>query len=131
MNNSLYEIFNQKVGQFIDDVMLVFPEDGDLKLIKSGFNMIKNIKPKIIHNVFEEHVLRQYKQQILEKDEKFFLTENYEHFEEVLKEQDENVSLMEIVDKVKSKWTTLSDENKTTIWNYLHIFVKLSEKIMG
>jgi len=36
---------------------------------------------------------------------------------------------MEIVDKVKSKWTTLSEENKTTIWNYLIIFVRLSDKI--
>jgi hypothetical protein len=38
---------------------------------------------------------------------------------------------MEIVDKVKSKWTELSEDNKKSIWNYLNIFVSLSDKIIS
>ena len=53
--------------------MAVFPEDEDLKLIKSGFNMIKNIQPKIIHDIFEEHVLSKYRDEINKEDEHFFL----------------------------------------------------------
>ena len=36
---------------------------------------------------------------------------------------------MEIVDKVKSKWNELNEDNKQAIWNYLNIFVSLSDKI--
>ena len=93
-NLNLYEIFNNQVKQFIDDVIVVFPGEDDLILVRSGFNVVKNMKPKIIHDIFEEHVIRNYKKQINEEDEKFFLNENYEKFEEVVKKEHGDISLM-------------------------------------
>ena len=52
------------------------------------------MKPKIIHDIFEEHVIRNYKKQINDEDEKFFLNENYEKFEEVVKQEHGDISLM-------------------------------------
>jgi hypothetical protein len=57
------------------------------------------------------------------------MNKNYEEFEEIVKHEHRDVSLTDIVDKVKSKWSYLSEENKQNIWNYLIIFVSLSDKI--
>lgn len=117
-----YESFNNKLGEFLNDLIATFPEMNDLKVLKTGLQLAKTIDLKMPQKVFDEHVAGVYEQQILEKDEQFFLAQDYHHVASV-----HGIDL-DIISKLKHIWTTLDSENQTVIWKYLHVLILLNRK---
>ena len=66
-----------------------------------------------------------YRKKILEKDESFFLNNDYVDI--VKNSQSEGVE--KIILKLKNYWTTLSETNKASIWEYLISLIKLSDLV--
>jgi hypothetical protein len=117
-----YECFNSKLDEFLKDLTSSFPDIKDLRLVKSGLQLAKNIDIKLPQSVFDEHVAVRYEEKIVKKDEKFFLTETYE---DVVKKHGID---LDVVGRIKDIWSTLGDTDKEIIWKYLQVLVIINRK---
>ena len=75
----------------------------------------------LIVQLFIEYV-NKYEQKILDKDETFFLKNEYNELEKT-----ENI--LNSMNKLKNYWGTLSDQNKEKVWKYFEILLKLSKMV--
>jgi len=124
MSNTYLSAFNNLVIKFNEDLIYIFPEENDFKVYKRGIMLINSANAKKICNLFKDYMIL-YRTKIIDKDESFFLTNNYTEI--VTHAQSEGVE--GIIMKLKGYWTTLSDSNKKTIWDYLNSLIKLSDLI--
>jgi hypothetical protein len=121
---SVVKAFNNVLIDFMDDCILVFPEEKEFKKYKRGAQVLKDYNPKKIPIIFKEYS-KIYRAKIDVRDETFFLENNYNDIDEVQEDND----LIELIDKIKKYWTKLTTENKDKIWKYIEVLVKLSDKI--
>lgn len=118
-----YNIFNEKMLEFAKELCDVFPNVGEFKRFRSGVLMLQNLEPKTLENIFRTYVVSKYKDQLLNKDESFFL----EHNEYDIQSQRTDYWLS-LIDQIKDMWKTLDSENREVIWKYFHVMIVLSDK---
>ena len=121
---SVAKAFNNVLIDFMDDCILVFPEENDFKQFKRGAQFLKKFNPKKIPTIFKGYV-KIYRSQIDNREESFFLENEYDDLDEV---KDDN-ELIDMIAKIKKYWVGMSTENKDKIWKYLEVLVKLSDNI--
>ena len=119
---SVLSAFNNVIINFMDDCILVFPEDNDFKLYKKGLQMYQKYNPKKILTIFNEY-MNLYRQKILDKDDTFFLENDYEIIQKY-----NNKEIFEIINKIKTYWNLKEDNNKEKIWDYLLLLIKISDQ---
>ncbi len=118
-----FNLFNEKMLEFARDLCNVFPNVAEFTRFRSGVLMLQNLEPKTLENIFRTYVLSKYKDQILEKDESFFL----EHTEFDIYSQRSDYWLS-LIDQIKEMWKTLDQDNKEIIWKYFHVLIVISDK---
>ena len=123
MDKKCIDIFNQKFEEFIKDMIAVFPHDKDFKMMKNSFNLLKMADDKKPFEIFAKYSPR-FEEPVKNRDESFFLSSSYDD----IRTQETNLT-DELIDKLKSYWRNLNEENKDTIWKYLDVFFKLKTKI--
>jgi hypothetical protein len=114
--------FNSTFNEFLDEMITVFPDDVDFRMYKLAMNAGLSMNNKLIINVFNQSVVTIYGDQILAKDEEFFLNNKYEDIAD-------NPEYNALINKIKNYWTILSEDNKTAIWKYFRVLILLSKKI--
>jgi hypothetical protein len=124
MSNTYLTAFNNLVIKFNDDLIMTFPEENDFKVYKRGIMMINSANAKKICSLYKNYMIL-YRTKIDEKDESFFLDNNYTEIVNNTKSE----GVEGIIQKLKNYWTTLSSANKEKIWEYLSSLIKLSDII--
>lgn len=114
--------FNLTLVNLINDLILVFPEYDNLKIFKEKFTLLKSTNPRLILTYFKNTVYT-YKDQINSKDESFFLEKNYDEDVQI----DNKEWALDEVLNLKVLWGQLNDDNKSTVWKYFQILIKLCE----
>tara|TARA_Y100000401_G_C8230513_1_gene177870 strand:+ start:284 stop:685 length:402 start_codon:yes stop_codon:yes gene_type:complete len=122
-NDKWIAIFNSKFDEFVKDLISLFPNDKDFKLLKNSFNLMKLADDKKPFELFARYS-QNFEKQVQAKDERFFLDHDYEDV--VTKESNFTEDL---VNKLKSYWKVMSEEDKEIIWKYLGLFFGLKNKI--
>ena len=123
---SILGAFNNVLTDFIDDCILVFPEDKDFKVYKKGVNLLVKVNPKKVLTVFAEYTSI-YREKILVKDEDFFLKTDYTDIVSSNSKYSES-DIFNIINKIKGYWVELDDNNKTKIWDYMILLINISDK---
>ncbi len=118
--------FNNLIFKFTDDLIETFPEENDFKVYRRAFSILKSANAKKMCVIFRNYS-QIYREKILSKDETFFLDNDYSEIKEA--NEDEN-TVEQVINKLKSYWGELSAENKEKIWKYLETLIKLSDLIM-
>ena len=118
--------FNNLIFKFTDDLIETFPEENDFKVYRRAFSILKSANAKKMCVIFRNYS-QIYREKILNKDETFFLDNDYSEIKEA--KVDEN-TVEQVINKLKSYWGELSAENKEKIWKYLETLIKLSDLIM-
>ncbi len=119
-----YELFNDKADEFLKELIDNFPPYAfQFKHIKTGMTVLRNLDPKKPQHIFNDYILRKYKDAILKKDESVFLEETQFDIYSNRKEY-----WLEFIENLKMIWKDLSAENKEIIWKYFHVLVVLTEK---
>lgn len=121
---SVYKAFNNVFLSLLDDCILVFPDDNDFKKYKKGAKLLDKFNPRKAIQVYKEYSSA-FREKINIKDEDFFIKNDYSEFQEV---QEDN-EIVKFIEKIKSCWLQLSNENKEKIWKYLQTLSILSDKI--
>jgi hypothetical protein len=122
MNNYL-DLFNAKFREFVGDLVKVFPEDNELKLLHKGLGIIIAVNDRLLIEIYRDRVLRPFGDKLMERNEEFFLANTYEDIRTEVADGER------IIQKVKGYWQTLDDTNKEVVWKYLHVLLMLCKKI--
>lgn len=118
MDKNICIQFNKIVNNFLDELQQILPEEKDIVIFKSQVDITIMINPNKILNSFIKYVYP-YKQNIMEKNESFFLGDG------VSIQQDYMSNAIHLTDLWKTK---LSDTNKEIVWKYFQVMTIIAEK---
>ena len=121
---SVHKAFNNVFLSLLEDCILVFPNDPEFKKYKKAAKLLDTFNPRKAAQVYKDYSAS-YREKINAKDEGFFIQNDYSDIQEV---QEDN-EIVKFIEKIKSCWLQLSDENKEKIWKYLQTLSILSDKI--
>ena len=115
-------LFTTQLIRFFEDLKESFPEERD---IKSALEMIKFAKasnPKLVRDMFYEHVYKELNEAIKREDADFIV----QYTKSKVENQFNEISpALTIFDKY---WATMGDTNQKSIWNYLKVLCILCER---
>jgi hypothetical protein len=116
-------LFNDKLIAFFQDLYDSYPEERDIKGAIEALQGAKKINPRLILDMFIEHVRNPLREDILSEND----TNVIAYAKKIISTSyNEMLSALMIFDK---HWPDMSDANRKAIWNYLKVLVILSEKV--
>mgnify|MGYP001233896955 FL=1 len=121
---SLLKAFNNHLLEFIDDLILIFPEDLDIMTSKTFIQGIIKVNPKMISKYYYENIALKYKTEIEQGDITFFINKDYN---EDLAEDWKTNKIHSTMDRWRNVLRTTKDENKKKAMKYFQNLSKLSE----
>jgi hypothetical protein len=114
--------FNTQLVRFFEGLSEIFPEERDIKASLEAINGLKKINPKMILELFYEHVYKPMSDAIKREDEDVVIA----YAKSTISQQFNEMSVALVM--FDKHWPTLSDTNRKNIWNYLKVLCVLCEK---
>ena len=114
--------FNTQLIRFFEGLSDIFPEERDIKMALEAIHGLKKINPKMILELFYEHVYKPISDAIKREDEEVVI----EYAKKTITSQFNEMSIALVM--FDKHWTSLSDTNKENIWKYLKVLCALCEK---
>ncbi len=84
------------------------------------------MNPRMVLKVFQSYVLP-YKQQIMERDETFFMQKDYATEEAQISTYCNSTDMIKAI-RLKALWQVMSDNTKNATWEYMQKLVEAAEK---
>ena len=119
---SYLSAFNSQLIKFFEDLSETFPEEKEIRASIEGLQFARKANPKLILDMFYEHVARDLKEAILD--------ENADKIVEYgkIKIATQFNEVMPALSIFQKHWPTLSDVNRDIIWKYLKVLITLCDK---
>ena len=114
--------FNTQLIRFFEQISETYPEERDIKLALQGLHGAKLINPKLILDMFYEHVYRDLNESIVNEDSETLV--KYARFKISTQFNEMSPALL-IFDK---HWDTMTPENQKVIWKYLQVLCTLCQR---
>jgi len=114
------DTFYKQFIDFLNELHQMYPNDNDFSSFSTKLTLLKTINPMLPIQFIKTEIIDKYQEQIFKKDESFFVNSK----------EIEQSSEINIFFKLKSYITDMTDENKETVWSYIHIIIKLTLKIL-
>lgn len=114
--------FNTQLIRFFQDLTETYPEERDIRVALEAIEAVKKINPKMILELFYEHVYKDLNEGIKRDDEEFVIAYARKTIQGNFNEMS---AALIIFDK---HWPAMSDTNRKAIWNYLKVLCILCEK---
>ena len=122
MSSSPLTVFCNMLVRFFEDLKDTFPEERDIKLGLETIQNARKINPRLVLDMFYEHVTKPLREHIAKEDDKAIIEyargKIHQQYNEIL-------PALAIFDK---HWSTLSEANRQSIWKYLKVLVILGDK---
>ena len=127
----LHELFNNKLTEFLKELVQTFPSDTDFKLFQASVRVLKLADEKKPLELFNSGLTDEYKENIRNKNEEFFLNNDYSDVlnNEHLKKHNDNDINDKLINKLKDYWKELDDNNREIVWQYFTILLKIYAEI--
>jgi hypothetical protein len=114
--------FNTQLVNFFEELSQTFPEEKDIRMGLEAIKGAKRINPRLILDLFYEHVYKAINHAIQRKDIQYI--QNYARV--VISTQfNEIMPALAIFDK---HWNTMTSANQDIIWKYMRVLCLLCEK---
>jgi hypothetical protein len=114
--------FNEKLIEFFKDLSNTFPEERDLKTALEYIEFAKKSNPKLILDMFHEHVWIECHELIENDDVDSVIV--YAR-KKISNQYNEILPALTIFDKY---WDSLDEGNRETIWKYLKVLCILCDR---
>jgi hypothetical protein len=122
---SLLGAFNNQLIRFFEELIESFPEEREIRMAHEALQGAKKINPKLILDLFYEHVYREINTLIAEDNEGAVI--DYAK-RKIQGEFNEMSAALMIFDR---HWYTMSENNRIAIWKYLKVLCILCAKAKG
>jgi hypothetical protein len=121
--STILKTFNTQFFDFMDDVLVVFPDNSEILTARKYFETIKKANPTAILKAWYSYVYSPYKQVIDEGNISFFFEKDYQSDLSIIANSGE---VMQMIDRIRAPLRGMSDENKSHTAKYVQILSKLS-----
>uniref|UniRef100_A0A6C0DVG9 Uncharacterized protein n=1 Tax=viral metagenome TaxID=1070528 RepID=A0A6C0DVG9_9ZZZZ len=119
---SALSAFCMQLINFFEELCNTFPEERDIKMAIEAIKGAKKINPRLILDLFTDHVYNDLAPAILKRD----VLHIRQFAQQKLSTQfNEMISALAIFDK---HWDSMGTANQEIIWQYLKVLCILSEK---
>ena len=122
--SNILKTFNDHFVDFLNDIQSVFPDDSDIQASKTTLLTIKKMNPRLIIKIWNENIVKKYKNQILNGDLSFFIDKDYS---DDLNEMDDASSIANKINKLREPIKNMGKENQDKCMKYIQNLTKLSE----
>ena len=122
---SALSAFNNHLISFVEDLSETYTEERDLTTALNALKALKRVNPKLIHSGFMEYVYPDFVGPVKAEDENTLIAQA----RNILNGEFSEYAFAYLI--FDRHWTTMSDANKRTIWNYCKVIVALAEKAAG
>lgn len=116
------ERFNVTTEEFLTQLVNTFPNVAQLQQFKTGFVLLKTVNSKQPQVIFDAYIAGKYRDQIMTKDEQFFMNEKYDV------DPSEKDHWESFIETLRGLWKGLSDDNKEKIWQFFRVLLVLNDK---
>lgn len=114
--------FTTQLVNFFEDLVTSFPEERDIKLALEAIKGAKKVNPRLILDLYYEHVHKDLASAIAKRD--IFLIREAAQ-KKIATQFNEMISALAIFDK---HWDSMGEKNQEVIWQYLKVLSILCEK---
>lgn len=119
---SALSAFTAQLVNFFDELCNTFPEEKDIKMATEAIKGAKKINPRLILDLFTEHVYNDLAPAVAKRD----VIQIREVAQRKIATQfNEMISALAIFDK---HWDSMGTQNQEVIWQYLKVLCILCEK---
>ena len=116
--------FNDHFIELVDDIVRVFPNNTDIKTLRTAFIRIRKANPRLILKTIKSSVLAVYREQIEEGNLDFFIEKDYTSDFNNIKN---GKNIISKINQLRDCVREMNDEDKKTIVKYFHNLLKLSD----
>jgi hypothetical protein len=120
----LIKMFSLQMTEFLNDLILVFPDDKDLYDANEMMMSLKKSNPKALIKIWIKYVASKYATEILEGQIDFFLNRDYT--EDIIHEQQNGIRVIEAIEKFRQPIRLLSEGNKLKSLKYIQNLTQLA-----
>ena len=113
--------FNTQLIRFFEDLKETYPEERDIRMALEAIQGAKKINPKLILDLFWDHVARDLAEPISRQDEEVVVAYAKEKIQGKYNEMSPALSIF------GKHWPTMSDSNREAIWKYLKVLCVLCD----
>jgi hypothetical protein len=117
----LIDTFFNQFTDFLKQLENMYPDDTDFPVFLTTLDLLKSTNPMLVVKFVKENIVDLYKDKILNKDESFFLDQDYTKHGDVD---------LNIVQKLKKYVKDMSPNSKDVVWKYIELLMKLAIKIL-
>jgi hypothetical protein len=122
--SNILKTFNDHFVDFIEDIQNVFPNNPDIHASKTALLAIKKANPKLIIKIWDEYIVRKYKDRIVNGDLSFFIDKDYT---EDLSDMDSAATIVKKINVLRGPIRDMGSENQEKCMKYIQNLTKLSE----
>jgi len=108
--------FKEQLTSLLEFIKELYSDDKDLDKIKIKVCLLLDSNPRAVANMFVEN-LTPFAKQILNDNDEYFLQMDYE--------TDGENNFNQVINKLKSYWTNMNNDNKDKIKKYFKILLFL------
>lgn len=116
--------FNDHFMELVDDIIRVFPDNDDIKTLKTAFIQMRKANPKLILTAIQAYVLANYRKQIETGDLSFFIEKDYSYDLNKIKNSKYIIAKIE---QLRNSIREMHNSDKDNVIKYLHNLLKLSD----
>lgn len=117
---ALMNAFYEQLFTFLEELKDMYPDDGDFPLGIMTLKMMKSGNPGFTIKTFYESS-KQFEDQILTKDEHFFLDHTFSEFGDSMD--------FNILTKLKQYVKSMSPVSKDNVWLYIQTLYKIAKAV--
>lgn len=122
---STLSAFCNQLVRFFEELAETFPEERDIKLALETIQGARKINPRLVLDMFYEHVARDLREAIVSENEQMVISMAKK---KIATQFNEILPALAIFDK---HWGSMSEANQKAIWKYLKVLVALCDKARG
>jgi hypothetical protein len=119
---SALSAFCNQLVRFFEELVETLPEEREIRLSLDTIQGAKKINPRLILDMFNEHVVKDLRDPIMNENVEQVIT--YAR----AKIQGQFNEVLPAITIFDTHWSTLSDVNQKAIWKYLKVLVLLADK---
>lgn len=130
--STLLKAFNGQIEEFLEDIVILFPDNREIKTSKTAIVMMKQANPKMLLSVWYRYIYMKYAEKIEEENIDYFLNKDYtDDVAKLDKNNSGGSSVIESINKLKGPLRELDKENTSKCLQYLKNLNNLSNMYMN
>ena len=119
---SVLSAFTTQLVRFFQELHDTFPEERDIKMAKEAIEGAKRVNPRLVLDLFYDHVYKDLSGAIYDKNVDEILRVGQAKIATQFNEMSPAINIF------NKHWDTMGDDNREVIWQYLTVLCRLCEK---